>query len=92
MATNLFVHRHVQARFDDIWSKHQTYTGGEELFGMPVTDYPDVICVRKELMLLQKLYGLYNAVMDSIDSYFDIPWIEVNIEKINNELLEFQNK
>ena len=82
----------MQARFDDLWSKYQTYTGGEELFGLTVTSYPDVVQTRKELNLLQKLYGLYNTVMDSIDSYFDILWVEVDIEKINNELLDFQNK
>lgn len=59
---------------------------------MPVTEYEDVARIKKELNLLQKLYGLYNTVMDSIDGYFDILWTEVDIEKINNELLDFQNK
>ena len=59
---------------------------------MAVTDYPDIVRIKKELSLLQKLYNLYNMVMDSVDSYFDILWVEVNIEKINNELLDFQNK
>ena len=59
---------------------------------MPVTEYEDVARIKKELNLLQKLYGLYNTVMDSIDGYFDILWMEVDIEKINNELLDFQNK
>ena len=59
---------------------------------MVVTDYPDIVRIRKELSLLQKLYLLYNTVMDSIDSYFDILWVEVDIEKINNELQDFQNK
>lgn len=59
---------------------------------MAVTEYPDLTQTRKELNLLQKLYGLYNTVMDSIDGYFDILWTEVDIEKINNELLDFQNK
>lgn len=82
----------LQTRFDDIWRRYQTYSGGEELFGMAVTEYPDLTQTRKELNLLQKLYGLYNTVMDSIDGYFDILWTEVDIEKINNELLDFQNK
>ena len=55
-------------------------------------EYPDLVRIRKELNLLQKLYGLYNTVMDSIDGYYDILWAEVDIEKINNELLDFQNK
>ena len=59
---------------------------------MPVTEYEDIARIKKELNLLQKLYGLFNSVMDSIDGYFDILWTEVDIEKINNELLDFQNK
>ena len=41
---------------------------------------------------MQKLYGLFNVVNESIDGYFDILWSEVDIEKINNELMDFQNK
>lgn len=42
--------------------------------------------------MLQKLYGLYNTVMDNVDSYYDILWTEVDTEKINTELLDFQNR
>lgn len=59
---------------------------------MPTTDYPDLAQIRKELNLLQKLYKLYNDVIDRVNSYYDIPWGEVNIEEINNELMEFQNR
>jgi hypothetical protein len=68
------------------------YQSGEELFGMPQTDYPELGTIRKELNLLQKLYKLYNDVIDRVSSYYDIPWVEVNIEEINNELMEFQNR
>ena len=68
-----------QAQFDELWSKYQTYSGGETLFGMSVTDYPALVNVRKELGLLQKLYGLYNTVIDTIDSYYDILWTEVRL-------------
>ncbi|XP_074653701.1 dynein axonemal heavy chain 8-like [Tubulanus polymorphus] len=81
-----------QNKFDDLWRKFNTYSAGEELFGLSVTEYPDLQRTKKELNLLQKLYGLYNAVMDSISGYFDILWTEVDIEKINNELLDFQNR
>ena len=47
---------------------------------------------RKELDLLHKLYGLYDAVMGKISGYYGILWTEVDIEKINGELLEFQNR
>lgn len=46
--------------------------------------------IRRELNLLQKLYGLYNDVIDTVNGYYDILWVDVNIEKINVELQDFQ--
>jgi dynein heavy chain len=81
-----------QNQFDGMWQKLQTNQSGEELFGMPQTDYLELGSIHKELNLLQKLYKLYNDVIDHVSSYYDIPWGEVNIEEINNELTEFQNR
>lgn len=47
---------------------------------------------RKELNLLQKLYSLYNAVLETVYGYYDILWTDIDIEAINNQLLDFQNK
>uniref|UniRef100_A0A8V0ZHJ8 Dynein axonemal heavy chain 8 n=1 Tax=Gallus gallus TaxID=9031 RepID=A0A8V0ZHJ8_CHICK len=74
--------------FDELWRKFITYSSGEQLFGLPVTDYE----VLKELAFLQKLYGLYDAVINSINGYYEILWTDVDIEKINAELLDFQNR
>ena len=68
------------------------FKGGEELFGLPVTDYPELLSIKKELNLLQKLYGLYNDVIDTVNGYYDIQWVDVDIEKINVELQDFQNR
>ncbi|XP_071944819.1 dynein axonemal heavy chain 8-like [Antedon mediterranea] len=81
-----------QSRFDELWRKFQTYSGGEELFGLQNTDYPFLAKTKKELNLLNKLYGLYNSVIDGINGYYDILWSEVDIEKINGELMDFQNR
>ncbi|KAL1771588.1 dynein heavy chain 8, axonemal [Sigmodon hispidus] len=80
------------ANFDDLWRKFVTYSSGEQLFGLPVTDYEVLHKTRKELNLLQKLYGLYDTVMGSISGYYEILWGDVDIEKINAELQEFQNR
>lgn len=81
-----------QAQFDELYNKYGIYSVGEQLFGLPVTEYPGLMRIKKELGLLQKLYGLYSSVMTVISGYFDILWTEVDIEKINSELSDMQNK
>nr|XP_060489937.1 dynein axonemal heavy chain 5 [Panthera onca] len=81
-----------QNQFDNIYRKYITYTGGEELFGLPVTPYPQLLEIKKQLNLLQKIYSLYNSVIETVNSYHEMLWSEVNIEKINSELSEFQNR
>ncbi|XP_040468168.1 dynein heavy chain 8, axonemal [Falco naumanni] len=81
-----------QANFDELWRKYITYSAGEQLFGLPVTDYGVLHKVRKELSLLQKLYGLYDTVINTINGYYEILWTDLDIEKINAELLDFQNR
>lgn len=81
-----------QNRFDALWRRLTSYEGGAELFGLLMPDVPDLNRIRKELNLLQKLYRLYNDVIDRVAAYHDISWNSVNIEDINNELIEFQNR
>uniref|UniRef100_A0A672TUG5 Dynein axonemal heavy chain 5 n=1 Tax=Strigops habroptila TaxID=2489341 RepID=A0A672TUG5_STRHB len=81
-----------QAKFDELWRKYISLSGGEELFGLPITEYPELHKIKRELSMLQKLYSLYNSVIASIDGYNEMLWNDLNIEKINNELLDFQNK
>ncbi|KAM9637240.1 dynein axonemal heavy chain 5 [Morphnus guianensis] len=81
-----------QNRFDNLFRKYITYTGGEDLFGLPVTRYPQLLEIKKQLNLLQKLYNLYNNVIDTVSGYYDIIWSELDTGKINSELLEFQNR
>ncbi|XP_052240013.1 dynein axonemal heavy chain 8-like isoform X2 [Dreissena polymorpha] len=81
-----------QSQFDELWTKFSIYNAGEQLFGLMTIDYPSLSRIKKELNLLQKLYGLYGSVMTSINGYFDILWTEVDIEKINQELGDLQNR
>ncbi|KAM3614047.1 uncharacterized protein V6R79_009044 [Siganus canaliculatus] len=81
-----------QNRFDNLFRKYVSYTGGEELFGLPVTQHPQLLHIRKQLALLQKLYGLYNNVIETVNGYYDILWTDIQIQNINNELLDFQTR
>lgn len=88
----IFILLLLQSQFDELYNKYGIYSAGEQLFGLPVTDYPTLMRIKKELGLLQKLYGLYSNVMTVINGYFDILWTEVDIEKINTELGDLQNR
>uniref|UniRef100_A0A671YVZ2 Dynein axonemal heavy chain 8 n=1 Tax=Sparus aurata TaxID=8175 RepID=A0A671YVZ2_SPAAU len=80
-------------QYDSVSNQYfNTYTSGEQLLGLPVTEYDCLQQKKKELDLLRKLYGLYDAVMSKISGYYGILWTDVDIEKINAELLEFQNR
>ncbi|XP_037644332.1 dynein heavy chain 8, axonemal-like isoform X1 [Sebastes umbrosus] len=81
-----------QARFEELWRNFTTYTSGEQLLGLPVTKYDCLHKKKKELDLLQKLYGLYDAVRSKVSGYYGILWTDVDIEKINAELLEFEKR
>ena len=81
-----------QNHFESLWKKHSEYSVGEELFGLPHTDQPELNNIKKEINLLQKLYKLYNDVIESVKGYKEILWAEINIEDVNNELIEFGNR
>lgn len=81
-----------QGRFDELWRRFEMYSSGERLFGLEVSDYPILHQRKKDLNLLNKLYGLYILVNNSIDGYFDILWTDVVFEDIMAELTEFQNR
>lgn len=41
-----------QNQFDALYRKFITYTGGEELFGLPVTEYPELLQIRHTFIFL----------------------------------------
>ncbi|GFR77163.1 dynein heavy chain 8, axonemal, partial [Elysia marginata] len=84
--------QNFQMHFDDLFHKHTVYSQGEELFGLPKTEEPELMRAKKELNLLQKLYGLYSSVMTIINGYNELSWSDVDCEKINAELVELQNR
>src|SRR5438874_882186 len=51
-----------QSRVENLYKTYETYHGGELLFGIPITDFPQLEKIKKDLTLLQRLYGLYNKV------------------------------
>lgn len=43
-----------QNQFESLYRKYTTYTGGEELFGLPVTEYPELLQIRYSIFQNRK--------------------------------------
>ena len=72
--------------------KWRNYCSGEELFGLPVTSYPEMERTEKEIGMLTRLYDLYTNVLSTIDNYADILWTDVvaNIDQMSEQVSQFQ--
>eukprot|EP00606_Chrysophyceae_sp_TOSAG23-5_P000883 GSChrysophyteH2.ASY1.ANO1.1544.1 assembled CDS len=57
--------------------KEESYQGGEELFALPITDYPNLKKTSQELGLADKLFGLYVDVLETESMWREIPWVDV---------------
>ncbi|KAI9980320.1 hypothetical protein PInf_026449 [Phytophthora infestans] len=66
--------------------KLEVFSAGEELFGMRPTEYPEIVRTRKEMALLDQLYGLYMDVEKTMDEFRGISWAQVgaNVERMND--------
>jgi dynein heavy chain, axonemal len=74
--------------------KRELYNGGEELFALPLTAFPELDATEKELQLLGKLYGLYKDVMTRMEEWSGILWSDVvaNISGMTTETEGFSSR
>lgn len=84
--------KRYQRQFDDKYRKWMTYMAGEELFGLPQHQYPELSKTKKELELLDKLYSLYMNVLQKVNGYNDILWSELDFDRIAEEVQGFMNQ
>lgn len=80
------------AKLDDLLYKQETFSSGEQLFGLPINEYPILQKRKRDINYLNRLYKLYLDVMYTVDEYFDLPFSDVDMEKINVEIQEFVNR
>ena len=77
-----------QKLYELVERKNERYTGGEELFALKKTEYPTLVKTKKELDLLQKLYGLYADVTDTVELWYQVLWsdAESQIDMMTDKL------
>jgi dynein heavy chain, axonemal len=74
--------------FEILERKRKLYTGGEELFALRKTDYPELTKTSKEINLLDQLYSLYGDVIKTIENWKTILWTAVasNMEQMSEKI------
>ncbi|KAL4452763.1 hypothetical protein ABPG75_008425, partial [Micractinium tetrahymenae] len=84
--------RKFQQLFDVRKRKWDSFSSGEELFGLPVTQYPELERTEEEITMLDKLYSLYVSVITTIRGWGDYLWVDVveNIDAMGSQANEFQ--
>jgi len=71
--------------------KMESYAGGEELFALPVTDYPELAQTDKELKLAGQLFALYQDVLGTLSEWRGVLWSDVvyRIAEMNEKIESF---
>eukprot|EP00756_Hemistasia_phaeocysticola_P003201 Hpha_TRINITY_DN12121_c2_g2::TRINITY_DN12121_c2_g2_i1::g.81783::m.81783/K10408/DNAH; dynein heavy chain, axonemal len=82
--------------FEDKYRKWLSFVAGQELFGMPITRYPELAKTAREISHLDKLYTLYVTVRQRIQGYGDLLWDELvrgeAFQQIEEECRTFQQQ
>jgi len=71
--------------------KMESYLGGEELFALPLTEYPDLAKTEKELKLADQLFSLYVDILDTFNEWKTFLWVDVTkmIGDMNEKIESF---
>ena len=72
--------------------KWRNYCSGEELFGLSVTQYPEMEKTEKEISMLTRLYDLYTDVLTTMDGLrrYPLGGRQANIEGMSEQVSGFQ--
>ena len=83
--------KRFEDKFEIMQRKAELYQGGEQLFALPITEYPLLEETRTQLQLLSKLYTLYRDVMGKMGEFETILWADVvkNIDTMTHEMDSF---
>jgi len=86
--------KRFQEEFKIREGKMESYKGGEELFALPLTDYPEIHATHKELKLADQLFSLYQDVLNTSNEWKDVPWANFSymIGEINEKIEAFSTR
>lgn len=59
---------------------YEKFNAGEKLFGLPENQYPALNSISRDIEMLDKLYKLYDEVMNQVEHYNNVPWSDVVLQ------------
>ena len=74
--------------------KYELYHGGEEIFALSFSEYPDLQKTKKEINIASQLFDLYVNVIRTIDEWKMMPWVSVssNINDMSDLMESYSGK
>ncbi|KAH8871924.1 Dynein heavy chain 10, axonemal [Schistosoma japonicum] len=69
---------------DQIEAKRKELTSAEQLFNLPITQYPQLINIQKELIGLDQLFNIYLKQKQAREEWSQILWRDLNITLLQN--------
>lgn len=82
----------MKKRFDELTETYEMCSVGEQLFGLPVTNYPILDEKKENLKYLQELYSYYDLVNSTINNYYEEKIKQVDFRKVTEQITEFHNQ
>lgn len=74
--------------------KYELYRGGEEMFALPFSEYPDLERTSKDILIASQLFDLYVDVIRSINEWENLYWSTVssNLEEMNSKMESYSGR
>ncbi|XP_063753564.1 dynein axonemal heavy chain 10 [Eleginops maclovinus] len=71
-----------EADLAKIVAGRQELANAEKLLDLPVTMYPDVISIQRDMDGLRQIYGVYKAQMDAKTEWSQTLWVDLDIQQL----------
>ncbi|KAL0234370.1 hypothetical protein PCE1_001406 [Barthelona sp. PCE] len=78
--------------YKDKERRWKVFNIGEEIFNLDKSDFPRLNDIKRQLNLLDSLYGLYTQVNHGVMEYYEVLWVDKDLEQMMNEVSDYQGK
>ncbi|XP_047187874.1 dynein axonemal heavy chain 10-like [Scophthalmus maximus] len=73
-----------EADLANIMAGRQKLANAEKLFDLPVTVFPEIITMQKEMMGLRQIYDIYKAQKDAKTDWSQTLWVHLDIQLLQD--------